>query len=83
MAFFGGVEEKDEIGLDRLKDWQFGGYYMGFYVFLGKANGPGRKRWDGMGTEEMGKEKERESVCDCERRLISVCVEMLEKIRGE
>lgn len=42
------------------------------YLFLGKAKG-------GMGRRG----KRRESACDCERRLISVRVEMLEKFPGE
>lgn len=42
--------------IERLAVW---GLLYGFLCFfLGKANGSGRKRWDGMGMEEMGKEKD-------------------------
>ena len=56
---------------------------MGFYVFFGKSERVWEEKmgWDGNGRD--GKRKRWESVCDCERRLISVCVEMLEKTSRE
>lgn len=60
-------------GLDRLKDWQAGALCRAIYKFGKSERGMGR---DGMGRGGTG-------VSDCERRLISVCVEMLETIQIE
>ena len=57
--------------IERLAAW----VYMGLFF--------GKKR---MGVEGMGgggEKKEKKGVCDCERRLISVCVDMLEKIQRD